>query len=521
MTALFALALAAGAFFRLEGLGRKVVWFDEAVTLTLVSGRTGAEVRRALAAGEPGAEQLRELQRVKPGSRVGDVVSEVGRTDPQLPPLYFVAARLWAQTFADSPAGVRAVSAVFGVLALPCFYWLCREMFGPGPSPAVATALLAVSPFHVAYAQEARPYSLWALLTIVSSAALLYALRAQTAQAWALYAVSAAAGLYAHALFAAVVGAHALYIAAAELRLSGARKFRPTKAALGFALSAALALAAFAPWALKIREAAATVEAKTAWAREEVGAGPMLKSWAHGLARVFLDLGGRSAAEASEPYGVVSPLTEAALWPLAALALFALYRVCRDAPRRAWLLVLLLAACVFVPLAGADLALGGKRSTVGRYLFPTYLAAQAAVAHLLASRALVVGGRRARAWGAALAVVVACGLASCAVMWREETWRNKGQLTGMRGVVRVVNASERPLVVTTFAGMNAGNALALAHSLDSRARFRFIADAREPVPPPPTEVFYLGLTESARRRLAEAGRRLEPAGPPELWRMVR
>lgn len=41
-------------------------------------------------------------------------------------------------------------------------------------------ALIAVSPFHVLYAQEAREYSLWTVTILLSSAALLRAMRVKT-----------------------------------------------------------------------------------------------------------------------------------------------------------------------------------------------------------------------------------------------------------------------------------------------------------------------------------------------------
>ncbi|MEG3987264.1 hypothetical protein QUA13_08880 [Microcoleus sp. S28C3] len=44
----------------------------------------------------------------------------------------------------------------------------------------IAVGLLAVSPLHVLYAQEARPYCLWPALILISCASLLRAMRLET-----------------------------------------------------------------------------------------------------------------------------------------------------------------------------------------------------------------------------------------------------------------------------------------------------------------------------------------------------
>ncbi|MEG4330199.1 hypothetical protein Q5688_33505, partial [Microcoleus sp. herbarium5] len=57
---------------------------------------------------------------------------------------------------------------------------------------------LAVSPLHVLYAQEARPYSLWSALILLSCASLLRALRLQNKLSWSIYAVANIMGFYTH-----------------------------------------------------------------------------------------------------------------------------------------------------------------------------------------------------------------------------------------------------------------------------------------------------------------------------------
>ena len=119
---------------------------------------------------------------------------------------------MWVNLFGNSIAVIRSLSVVFGLLALPCIYWLCLELF---ESPAVgwiAMGLLSISPLHILYAQEARMYSLHTFNILFSSVILLRAIRKQTKLNWLAYAATIALGLYTHPLFCFVLVPHGLYV---------------------------------------------------------------------------------------------------------------------------------------------------------------------------------------------------------------------------------------------------------------------------------------------------------------------
>jgi 4-amino-4-deoxy-L-arabinose transferase-like glycosyltransferase len=90
------------------------------------------------------------------------------------PPLYYALAWLWTQATGTGEFGLRSISALAGVLTVPVAYLLGIELRGRRTGIAAA-ALVAVNPMLVWYSQEARAYSLFALLTAVS---FLYFLRA-------------------------------------------------------------------------------------------------------------------------------------------------------------------------------------------------------------------------------------------------------------------------------------------------------------------------------------------------------
>ncbi|MCU1458226.1 MAG: Dolichyl-phosphate-mannose-protein mannosyltransferase [Actinomycetia bacterium] len=94
------------------------------------------------------------------------------------PPLYYVLLHYWIQLFGDGPTAVRSLSAVFGLLALPCAWWSGHRLGrsrGPAASRITAWAtvlILASSPYAIRYSTETRMYSLEILLVLLGYLAL-------------------------------------------------------------------------------------------------------------------------------------------------------------------------------------------------------------------------------------------------------------------------------------------------------------------------------------------------------------
>ncbi len=168
---------------RFYNLGHKVYWIDETYTSLRISGYREAELVENLYNGQPfPASELQRYQYPTDQRTISDTLNSLAES-PQHPPLYFLLGRVWVKLWGHSEATLRALSATISLLIFPSLYWLCQELLGLAPNPAshtttwLAIALVAVSPFHLLYAQEARQYSLWMVLILVASAALLRALR--------------------------------------------------------------------------------------------------------------------------------------------------------------------------------------------------------------------------------------------------------------------------------------------------------------------------------------------------------
>ena len=89
----------------------------------------------------------------------------------QHPPLYYLLLHSWIALKGDTPDSVRLLSALFGAGTIPIIYLIGKRLSGAMTGVAAAT-LLALSPFNIHYAQDARMYT---LLTF-NAAAAIYAL---------------------------------------------------------------------------------------------------------------------------------------------------------------------------------------------------------------------------------------------------------------------------------------------------------------------------------------------------------
>jgi Dolichyl-phosphate-mannose-protein mannosyltransferase len=102
-----------------------------------------------------------------------DMVETMLATDCN-PPLYFAVLKIWTAFLGDSAVAMRLLSVLFGTLTVPLLGWFVGRRAGAGAG-CLAALLLAIAPIHIDYSQEARPYTLFPLLILAATAALLWA----------------------------------------------------------------------------------------------------------------------------------------------------------------------------------------------------------------------------------------------------------------------------------------------------------------------------------------------------------
>lgn len=106
----------------------------------------------------------------------------------------------------DSPdLLLRLSSVVIGTATIPLFAWTAAAIVPPRAA-VVATALLALSPLHVWYSQEVRPYAALLLLVVLALGALARALASNEIRWWVLVGIAAAGALYTHPIAIGLAG---------------------------------------------------------------------------------------------------------------------------------------------------------------------------------------------------------------------------------------------------------------------------------------------------------------------------
>ena len=111
--------------------------------------------------------------------------------------LFAVVEKLWCDIFGHSEVSLRLLPALFGILTVPALYLLGRTLFSSGAGH-IAALLVAVNPCAIYFSQDARPYSLFLLLSVVSAYFAIRSLRSESGRPRVLFALSALAGLYVH-----------------------------------------------------------------------------------------------------------------------------------------------------------------------------------------------------------------------------------------------------------------------------------------------------------------------------------
>ena len=448
----------AGVWLRFEGLGRRPVWYDEVATFLHLSGKTEAQLGRLYDGRIVHAGELVEeyqggarfdgvgVSTVSRGS-IADVVRAVAADEPQSGALYFaVASAVAAGT--DDPTRVRALSAVASSVSLLLLGLLAWRLFDPETALA-AVALAAISPLELRFAHEARPYALCVVFLLASALAADRARRRRDLPAWFLYALCLTAALWTHPVaLLAVPGLLALATTCAPDREP---LLRPEATRAGW-LATAAALVAWFPWALVCGSAYPKIQQLTAWSNEPIGAMGLVRGWLGAITSLFFRPRGEGGIF---PPDLSLPASSAASILLAgiavAIAAAALMSIARHPDRSTRRYVLLLVLVPWLAFAALDIALGGRRSTVPRYLIPAWAGLQLAVAYWM-----MQSGSRRRFRYFLLTLLLAFGAATA---WRTQSARgwwdtDVPRLLALQETAAAIDAIPGAVVVTDMTPLN-------------------------------------------------------------------
>ncbi len=432
--------LVLGIFFRFVNINQKLFHGDECITTVRIAGFRHQEVNDLIPRDKIiTPEEIKKFQRVhKSGKNLLNTIEVTAEIAPQHTPLYFLLTRIWVQIFGDSITVMRTLTAIISLLAFPAIYWLCIELFQSPTVGWIAVALMTVSPVHIIQAQNSRPYSLWILTILLSSAAFLRGIRLNKKSSWFLYGITMALSLYTFLFSSFVLIAHTIYIFILE-------NYRKTKTITNYCLTLSLVILSFTPWIFIIITNFKTANKMTSWTGKPADFLGLIEVWLKNLCDIFIfwhyEFQNKLfISERAFTYivGIV----------LLILLLYSFYILCQQAPKKIWLFIITLTGVSALALVSVDLILGGRRSALGRYLFPSVLGIQLAFAYLIGTKitSTYLNNTRIKFWQIITVVLISGGVLSSSFSSQTESWNGKNDF--IINSSRIINQAVNPIVIS-------------------------------------------------------------------------
>ncbi|MGK7938550.1 MAG: glycosyltransferase family 39 protein [Crocosphaera sp.] len=398
--------LVMGIYFRFSNLGAKVYWNDEALTSLAISGYTSEEVFNGIHQKVTTPDEILKYYSVGSDKTFGDMISYLYKKDVH-PPFYFILARFWSQVFGSSPEAIRSLSAVIGLMVFPCIYFLCQELFNTPAVGWMAMGIIAVSPFHVIYAQEARMYSLWMVEILLSSALLLRAIRLNNRNSWLFYGLSLTISLYTYLVNIFIAIAQGIYM----LLIEG---FRLSKRFLSYLITSLIATLIFIPWLLLILSNASSFKSASNWVNSSYGFNLYISMFTQNFVSVFMDFWYFRLwyPESNFPH---IPWARFLIPFTLSIVGYSFYFLVRQTSWRVWSFILLLCFVNIGTTILPDIISGGIRGIVPRYLIPLFIGVEISVAYLLAIKSHEISNKTwlSKLWRLITVILITGGVVSC------------------------------------------------------------------------------------------------------------
>jgi len=176
---------------------------------------------------------------------IEDYYEAMNRSDIGNSPFYYLLLHGWMDIFGLSDFSARSFSVLFSVLIIGMTFLFGRRFFSANTG-LIASGIVAIEPFFIAYSHQARNYSLTFFLTLLATYLFLQIIennagRKKTVYLYFGYILVAGLSLLSHFLTISVLLAHAVYALCF---------LRTIKGWIRMAVSAVLALSGLAWWLL-------------------------------------------------------------------------------------------------------------------------------------------------------------------------------------------------------------------------------------------------------------------------------
>lgn len=308
------------------------------------------------------------------------------------PPFYYWVLKSWTLLFGAGDVALRSLSIVLGAGVISTVFFLTRKMFSRSVA-WIALLLLVLSPMVIRYSDEARMYTLAALIIFAATHVLMKATEQNKRTLWVVYGLLVALGMWTHYFTAFVWLAHWAWSAIIIAKKGTSFKvFWKSFFTKNWVLAHVIAVGVFLPWLVVMGYQLTVVQASGFWI------GPVsVNTPVNYLTNFFYYL---------EYYQTQSwlALLMIGIVLLMAILLPITYKRLGQKEKKSFLLVSALAWVPVVLLFIMSLP-PLRPSFVERYLIPSIIMLSVFIAVVL-----VVGTRRWRTWLRALPIAVVVGM---------------------------------------------------------------------------------------------------------------
>lgn len=164
------------------------------------------------------------------------------------PPVYYWILKLWSGLFGTTDLAYRSLSIVFGAGAITTAFFLTRKLFGRLIG-WVTLLLLIISPMLIRYSDEARMYTLAALIVMAATYVLIKAEETKNRKLWILYGILVSLGMWVHYFTAFAWIAHLCWHGVQVYRKGMGRKaFWKKLFSKEWVIAYSVAVGLFLPW---------------------------------------------------------------------------------------------------------------------------------------------------------------------------------------------------------------------------------------------------------------------------------
>lgn len=164
------------------------------------------------------------------------------------PPFYYWLLKVWSSLFGTTELAYRSLSIVFGAATTVIAFFLSRKLFGRKVA-WLSLLFIALSPMVIRYSDEARMYTLAALIVLAATYVLIKAEEGKKKSVWVWYGVLVSLGMWTHYFTALAWIAHLVWHGSKVWRKGiKPKEFWKKLATKPLILTYAIAVGLFLPW---------------------------------------------------------------------------------------------------------------------------------------------------------------------------------------------------------------------------------------------------------------------------------